>query len=160
MENSKTERGFRLITFRDRYNQPCSLQESSLATQGCVWFGVDARLNLNTGELLEDSDNHRMHLTQGQVAELLPYLKHFVEHGDLPEKVDAQPRTEYVLQTAEERFLYDGHAAVDFVDQALRFETRVEDDVGSAWEGASALQRGKLRIVPVRVIPAQVELVR
>jgi hypothetical protein len=45
LEVIKTSRGFGLIKFSDRYGQHCSLQESSLATEGAIWLGVD-----NTGD--------------------------------------------------------------------------------------------------------------
>ena len=83
MQITTTSRGFRIIEFKDRYAQPCSLQKSSLATEDCVWLGVDKRLDLNTGQELPDSDNHRMHLTQEQVRALLPYLQAFADTGEL-----------------------------------------------------------------------------
>jgi hypothetical protein len=64
-----TERGFGCYEFTDRYDQPCSLQESSLAEESCVWFGTN---------------DSRAHLTVDAVRELLPLLQHFVEHGRLP----------------------------------------------------------------------------
>ena len=81
LDKSKTERGFTLIKFKDRYNQPCTLQESSLATEKCIWLGVHSEIDLNTGEHL--GPNQRMHLTQEQVKELLPLLKKFVKTGEL-----------------------------------------------------------------------------
>lgn len=62
-----TQRGFRRAEFVDRYQSKCSIQASSLATEPCIWLG--------TGD--------RMHLTQAMVADLLPYLQHFVETGEL-----------------------------------------------------------------------------
>lgn len=64
-----TVRGFLLGQFWDRYGELCSIQKSSLATEDAIWLGVD---------------EHRMHLTQEQVAALLPLLQHFAETGDLP----------------------------------------------------------------------------
>lgn len=71
MRETTTERGFRVVRFFDRYNFACSLQQSSLATEDAVWLGVDE----------ENDSSNRMHLTQEQVASLLPYLQHFVETG-------------------------------------------------------------------------------
>jgi len=83
----KTSRGFRIFSFKDRYGQDCSLQESSLAEEGAIWLGVD-----NTGPHINGPDgtrnsqvSARMHLTQEQVKELLPLLTYFTEYGDLPE---------------------------------------------------------------------------
>ena len=88
MKIEKTERGFGLLKFKDRYGQPCSLQDSSLATEGAIWFGVETRTDLNTGVPLEDADNFRMHLTVKDVEELLPYLQYFVKNGILPDDVE------------------------------------------------------------------------
>lgn len=100
---SKTERGFSLIQFKDRYGSACSIQKSSLATEDAVWFGCD---DADPKILASDARAHgmstdapagwvpyrihdevvlttRMHLTRGQVQELLPTLKHFVETGEL-----------------------------------------------------------------------------
>lgn len=66
----QTERGFDILEFKDRYGKECSLQKSSLATEDCIWLGVN-------------SARGRMHLTQDMVRDLLPYLNNFVETGDL-----------------------------------------------------------------------------
>ncbi|WP_315807517.1 hypothetical protein [Pseudomonas sp. C9-3] len=65
---TNTERGFPLIQFKDLYGCACTLQLSSLVEPVCVWFGPS---------------EHRMHLSQAQAAELLPYLVAFIETGDL-----------------------------------------------------------------------------
>jgi hypothetical protein len=70
LRGKRTQRGFERYTFQDAYNFPCSLQGSSWAEADAIWFGVD---------------NNRMHLTQAQVAELLPLLQHFAATGALPE---------------------------------------------------------------------------
>lgn len=101
-----TDRGFGIVSFVDRYKSKCSLQESSIATDACVWLGVvdanpmvlaqDAirlgRLDL-TGDKTtgwvkfpvpeEVSFTTRMHLTQNMVADLLPLLENFVKTGRL-----------------------------------------------------------------------------
>ena len=41
MEKSTTARGFSITEFSDQYGEKCSLQKSSLATEDCVWFGID-----------------------------------------------------------------------------------------------------------------------
>jgi len=109
----KTDRGFDIITFTDRYDHGCSLQKSSLATEDAIWLGVDdpepkvmssqaqqaktqqmfllAMFNpegKNTGwspyPIPEEvSFCTRMHLTQEQVKELLPFLIKFAETGEL-----------------------------------------------------------------------------
>jgi hypothetical protein len=92
----KTQRGFSVLDFTDRYGVECSLQESSLATEDAIWFGVNES---NTRHLvpgegwvpfkfpegMEIHSDTRMHLTQGQVKRLLPMLHHFERTGCLPE---------------------------------------------------------------------------
>ena len=41
MKIKKTNKGFGLFEFKDRYDTKCSLQDSSLATKAAIWFGVD-----------------------------------------------------------------------------------------------------------------------
>jgi hypothetical protein len=70
----KDEKGLAKISFEDDYKQKCSLQTSNSALESKIWFGVDRDVN---GKAV----NARMHLTQDQVKELLPYLEHFAETG-------------------------------------------------------------------------------
>ena len=65
------QRGFMYGAFTDEFGHVCSIQESSRATEPCIWLGI------NEGVLC------RMHLTQPMVAALLPLLQHFVEYGTL-----------------------------------------------------------------------------
>jgi len=78
MNNRKTERGFDISEFTDRYGQKCSLQKSSLAFEDCVWLGVSVDMK---GEKV----NNRMHLTQDMVKDLLPVLEVFANTGELME---------------------------------------------------------------------------
>lgn len=101
MKTRRTERGFNIANFTDRYGVSCSIQESSLATEACIWLGCDdanpqmfvpngkptAWRPLPLPELPPGGDfsfNTRMHLSQDQVAELIPLLQHFVDTGELP----------------------------------------------------------------------------
>ena len=94
MKVSKTQRGFTVIEFEDRYGVSCSLQKSSLATTDAIWLGCDSAnprtmvrgkgwtpIDMPDGVLC----NTRMHLTQDQVRDLLPFLQHFVDTGELPD---------------------------------------------------------------------------
>ena len=66
-----TPRSFVRIDFVDRYDNNCSIQKSSLATEDAIWLGVN---------------EHRMHLTQPFVREhLLPILEIFARTGDINE---------------------------------------------------------------------------
>ena len=87
-----TQRGFGRIDFVDRYSQSCSIQESSLASERAIWFGVNdavpqvlvsgqgwTKVEFPEGTLFST----RMHLTQEQINELLPILQYFADHGEL-----------------------------------------------------------------------------
>lgn len=101
---SKTQRGFGTGTFTDRYGKQCSIQKSSLASEHCIWLGIDdAEPKIMVSDAVklgisndpnpvgwmsffipeEVSLNTRMHLTQEQVKELLPVLQRFVETGEI-----------------------------------------------------------------------------
>jgi hypothetical protein len=85
-----TERGFGLWEFTDRSQSKCSLQDSSLATEPAIWFGVDdPRPQVMGGagwvEYPLPEEVHmftRMQLTQQQVKALLPILTYFAETGE------------------------------------------------------------------------------
>lgn len=103
MKDSKTQRGFDITNFKDSYGAECSLQKSSSAFEPKIWLGVnDANPKImvsdakkigiipkeETGWTRYDIPkevllNTRMHLSQEQVKELLPYLNRFVETGSL-----------------------------------------------------------------------------
>jgi hypothetical protein len=96
----KTNRGFDYHEFKDRYGDECSLQKSSLATEDCIWFGINeakprimaCHVNGGTPDGWVDYPLHkdvfigtRMHLTQDMVKAMLPALLRFVETGELEE---------------------------------------------------------------------------
>lgn len=110
MRLNKTARGFDIIEFTDRYNNSCSLQKSSIATEDCIWLGVTdptpqvmatarERVVREQKEALDKIDRSpqygwqdfplhadvnimtRMHLTRKQVKELLPHLIKFILTG-------------------------------------------------------------------------------
>lgn len=100
---TKTNRGFAIRHFTDRYGLPCSLQESSLATEAAIWLGIDdAQPKVLASEAaLGGVENEkttgwvdypipdnvqlitRMHLTKSMVKKLLPVLQKFVETGHI-----------------------------------------------------------------------------
>lgn len=89
---TKTLRGFGIINFQDYNDIACSLQESSLGSEAAIWLGPDdaspQQLVPGTGWQpvpFPDGTSFttRMHLTQEQVRDLLPYLKTFAEIGTL-----------------------------------------------------------------------------
>ena len=94
MKIEKTIRGFKLATFKDHNDVPCSIQKSSLAFEDAIWFGCDDAdpKYLKPGQgwtkcemPIDYIANTRMHLTREQVEKLLPILQHFVDKGELPD---------------------------------------------------------------------------
>ena len=93
--------GFPGLRFNDRYGHACSVQQSSLATDDAIWFGIDdakpeilasqaAAHGVQTTETagwvpypIPDavSLHTRMHLTRNQMRDLLPILQRFVDDG-------------------------------------------------------------------------------
>lgn len=92
MKLEATNRGFYHGEFIDRYGAKCSIQESSLATERCIWLGVNEVIPQVMGPVgwqpapLPEGAmiGARMHLNQQMVKDLLPLLQHFAETGDLP----------------------------------------------------------------------------
>ena len=87
----KSGRGFGVISFSDKYGSECSIQDSSIATEPCIWLGVDkiepkvcvAGEGWKPFPIPEDVLlNSRMHLTQSMVKQILPFLTKFAETGD------------------------------------------------------------------------------
>lgn len=104
-----TSRGFRIDKFVDSYGHECSLQKSSSAMEDKIWLGIDDpkpiimasdAAKMGRTDLLEPGQpivgwvpwtlpdevqiSTRMHLTQAQVKDLLPALRHFAKTGQLP----------------------------------------------------------------------------
>lgn len=98
-----TARGFALREFKDANGVPCNMQISSgIRDNGekLLWLGAaetgmqvfvphqswtpvtDAEIAARFGAKMCCANN-RMHLTQSQVKELLPYLQKFAETGSL-----------------------------------------------------------------------------
>lgn len=77
MEFKPTKRGFLRATFQDRYGSECSVQESSLAGEDCIWLGVEVDFQGN------EVPRARMHLTQQMARDLIPVLRHFARSGRL-----------------------------------------------------------------------------
>lgn len=95
MKKKKTARGFEYYEFKDSKGVECKIQESSSATDECIWLGAD-KIGLKafiSGEGWVDMPsidsgnlhvaNNRMHLDRKQVAKLLPILQKFAETGEI-----------------------------------------------------------------------------
>lgn len=77
---TETSRGFKRGEFVDRYGAKCSIQESSLAGENCVWLGCDHEtIHHVTGE----SCGARMHLTRDMAVAIVMHLQRFIETGRL-----------------------------------------------------------------------------
>ena len=100
----RNDRGFLRADFKDGNGEDCSIQESSAC---CIegedegfylWLGVNEP-RVQTGPPWEAVPlpknvliGGRMHLRQSHVKELLPMLKHFARHGELPQTPKPQSR--------------------------------------------------------------------
>lgn len=103
-ELKRTHRGFRYYEFEDRNGHKCTLQKSSVATEDCIWLGLEdadpqclhgaaKKLGVETNATCgwvkypipdEVNLNTRMHLTQEQAGILAKQLAIFAETGELP----------------------------------------------------------------------------
>jgi len=103
MKEGHTNRGFKVIEFLDRYDVKCSIQKSSIATEDCIWFGVNnckpkilATEAHQFGIITKETTGwvgypippevlltKRMHLNVEQVKKLIPILQKFVETGEV-----------------------------------------------------------------------------
>ena len=96
LDKDVTNRGFGIYTFNDRDGEPCVLQDSSLATEPAIRFGMKHAVPIILASKTEQGGAgwvevpipegahipSTMHLTQEQVIALLPILTHFAETGD------------------------------------------------------------------------------
>ena len=73
-----TNRGFKRGEFKDYNNDDCSIQVSSLATDRCLWLGLETGMHVD-GRCLA-----RMHIDQAMAHDLAQQLIYFAETGDLP----------------------------------------------------------------------------
>lgn len=90
-KEGKTNRGFSLVEFKDFNQGSCSMQKSSLATEDCLWIGLDdvKPMKLVSGkgwvEVPIDGDIEicgRMHIDREQAKNIIAYLQNFVDSGD------------------------------------------------------------------------------
>lgn len=88
MQLTRTLRGFVHAEFTDLYGEPCSIQDSSLATEDAVWLGLD-HINCREWSSVVGADPERipsrMHLSREMAAELIPVLQRFVDTGSISE---------------------------------------------------------------------------
>lgn len=102
MKTTTTKRGFSICEFIDRNGQACNLQKSSIATEDCVWLGLEdanpivlhgdaKRLGVVTDATCgwveypiptEVSLSTRMHLTKEQAYQLSLKLLEFAQSGE------------------------------------------------------------------------------
>jgi hypothetical protein len=74
----KTNRGFELMKFKDLYGSDCSLQQSSIATENCIWLGGEHE---HIHHVTQRSMGARMHLNRRMVKELVRRLSRWLETG-------------------------------------------------------------------------------
>ena len=100
--NSKTERGFDLVQFRDDYNELCDIQRSSATEESMIWLGIhDLKPKILDSKTAEGGTgwvdyplpegvltNQRMHLTRKQAISLAFKLLIFGLFDKLNQKGD------------------------------------------------------------------------
>ncbi len=102
----KTNRGFSIVRFKDEYGYTFTLQQSSLATKACIWFGpndVDAKILASEAHLAgvkteettgwvafpippQVSMHTRAHMSRKQVKQLIRYLTCWLRTGYFTER--------------------------------------------------------------------------
>jgi len=87
---SKTNRGFGLIEFEDCYGKKCSIQQSSIATESCLWLGVD-----DAEPIIMKSDAQRMGLPlpPGEISGWMPF--------EVPAEVQMTTRMHLTVEQVE-----------------------------------------------------------
>lgn len=117
METNQTGRGFLVGKFLDANGVACSIQESSVVSEeGHIWLGCDdiglkkftpykgwedISLEHNAPYGVTHIANTRMHLSQSQVADLLPTLAYFAEHGVMPWRTETAQQHEPSTDTKQ-----------------------------------------------------------
>jgi hypothetical protein len=116
---TKTQRGFQIIEFKDRYDNSCELQQSSLADYdqpgtSAVWLGIsDPKPQIMTVDAIrlgikaEESNgwvpypipsevllSTRMHLDLEQAKWLVTELQYWIENGKFKGKFKAYEKAE------------------------------------------------------------------
>lgn len=82
MKKSKTNRGFRLYTFKDVYGEQCSIQKSSHAEKDQIWMGLDAD-EVRTHHVTGQSLGMRMLIDRKLAAKIALKLAAFAETGEI-----------------------------------------------------------------------------
>lgn len=117
LKNDTTLRGFRIIEFKDTYQEKCSLQKSSAAGHDCVWLGID------TPKVYDGKPYARMHLTRAMVAALLPKLQFFIDTGELPTDDPEDDKELMEAEAARKRERMEAiQVVVDFLEEILEGE--------------------------------------
>lgn len=79
MQIEETNRGFSVARFPDAIGSGCSIQDSSLADEAAVWFGVS--------HLADGARGERMHLTQGMARMVAAALMGVMRDPGMPSLV-------------------------------------------------------------------------
>lgn len=101
----KTDSGFEIISFKDYYDKECSIQQSSLATESCIWLGMNETKPIILCKdaqkigMIKDVANPvgwmdypvpkevfiptRMHLTKKQVKALVTHLQAWLKNDSI-----------------------------------------------------------------------------
>lgn len=150
------DRGFLRADFKDRNGDACSIQESSLATEECIWLGQ----NEGTHHHVTGNCMARMHLNRDQAREIGRALLGFAETGklggeDAPQNLQdrvadlQQERDDAIRQRDETRFIGDkirsGFHNLEFIhglamEELSKAATRIAALEGAAAQMAAIVQ--------------------
>ena len=75
-----TNRGFPYKEFKDKYGAVCSIQMSSIATEPCLWLGVNEEQSDEFKAEFKSFPYTRMHLTYNQVKRLVEDLQMWLDN--------------------------------------------------------------------------------
>lgn len=89
---TETTRHFEVILFKDRYESPCSLQQSSIFDDEhanhpgatAIWLGIDRQDTTHDG-MFDAANQTRMHLDRKQVQALIAVLETWLKVGSFTE---------------------------------------------------------------------------
>jgi hypothetical protein len=86
----ETNRHFQIILFKDRYDTPCSLQQSSIADynppgSSAVWLGIDRQTESHDG-MFDAANQTRMHIDLKQAKALVAVLEMWIATGSFYEE--------------------------------------------------------------------------
>lgn len=100
-----TERGFLRVDFQDDLQYNCSIQESGLKDEKCLWLGINEGIHAENGKPINHQEFtelgmnclSRMHLTQEMAGELAKQLAYFARTGKLLDSSKVLSKQDFIV---------------------------------------------------------------